>query len=122
MAKLLYVVENADLRCRHTGLWIQARKLGAKPEKMKKGDVVAFLNSEKSMIATLAITGEADSKGVLSFYVSPHGRVEPHAIRYIPECMGASGDLNMTAATRKALDELIPAKRRQNLRQEGADK
>lgn len=112
MARLLYIVSDADLRCRHDGLWLQAKKLGASPDKMKKGDVVAFLNSNKNMIAIIAITGEEDSKGVLSYYVSPHGRVEPNAIRFIPECLGARGEMNMTAATRSALEELIPEKRR----------
>jgi hypothetical protein len=112
MAKLLIVVPDADMRSRHTGLWEQAKKHGIKQEELKKGDIVAFLNSAKDRIATLAVTGEKDSLGVVSYYVSPHGRVEPYAIQYIPECMGASGGLDMTKATRKALEELIPQKRK----------
>jgi hypothetical protein len=112
MARLLYVVSDADFRCRHEGLWLQAKKAGARQDSMKAGDIVAFLNTRKDMIATIAITGEKDSLGVLSFYRSPHGRVEPHAIQYIPECLGARGDLDMSKATRKALDEVMPKARR----------
>lgn len=111
MAKLLIVIPDSDMRCRHAGLWLQAKREGISQKDLRKGDIIAFLNSAKDMIATIAVTGEADSLGVLSYYVSPHGRVEPHAIKFIPECMGASGELDMTKATAKALAELIPVKR-----------
>lgn len=111
MARLLYVIPEADFRCRHYGLWELAKKKGVDPTKLNKGDIIAFLNNSKDMIAVIAVTGEADSVGVLAYYRSPHGRIEPHAIQFIPEVFGG-GVLDMRKATAKALQKLVPVKRR----------
>jgi hypothetical protein len=104
--RLLHVIENSDLRCRHAGLREWAKKQGADFSKFQPGDIVAFLNVEKTHLAVLVMLPEAESLGFLGNYKSPHGRVPPEALEFIPRAMGADG-FRMNRAIKAGLQKLL---------------
>lgn len=103
------IVSNTDMRCSHPGLIEAAKKAGMPWGKMKKGDIVAFINASRDRIKVLVFTKEQDTYGVMGYYRSPHGRVMPEAIQKIPLAFGA-GEFNMDRATKAALEELLAKK------------
>lgn len=110
MTKILIVVKDADMRCRHEGLLAQAISRGATKKQLASGNVVVFLNSKKSQVAILGFKNTEDKFGVLATWKSPHGRVPMDAIQHIPEFYGGEG-FRMESAVKKALEKLL-AKRK----------
>lgn len=90
---------------------MQAKKDGVKTDALKAGDIVIFLNADKTKFMLLAMTAERDSQGVLCYYRSPHGRVPPEALQFVPEAFGGQG-FNMNRAIRIGLERLLAKKSR----------
>lgn len=111
MSRIMLVVEDADMRCRHEGLLLQAVKKGVKRKELRRGNLIVFLNRAKSHLSVLGFRGEEDVFGVLSSYKSPHGRVPLEAVQYIPEMYGADG-FSMDRAIKEALTDLLARKKR----------
>lgn len=111
MSRLLHIIADTDMRARHEGLSVWAKKNGVKWKNLKPGDIVAFLNTKRDRVMVLGVMDEADSFGLLGYYRSPHGRVMPEAIQYIPKVFGG-GRFDMNEATREALVELLEKKKR----------
>lgn len=104
--RLLRVFFDTDMRGRHEALIARAKEEKIEFSKLKPGDVLAFVNGKRDRIMALAVTDEKDSFGVLGYYRSPHGRIDPFAIRYIAEAFGG-GKFDMTPAIRQALEERL---------------
>lgn len=111
MGRVLHVIEGSDLRCRHQGLRDLAKKQGCDFSKFKVGDIVVFLNNDKTHLAILVMLDEAESFGFLGQYKSPHGRVPPEAIFFIPQALGMKG-FEMNKAIKCGLEKLLSKKRR----------
>ena len=111
MARILHVIQNADFRCRHEGLMAMARKAQVNMDELRVGDIVVFLNVARDRLICISVLPEQDSFGLLSYYRSPHGRVPMEAIQFIPQAFGATG-LNMNAAIRSGLEQLLKKKTR----------
>jgi hypothetical protein len=109
--RLLHIVHPADLRCRQDGLILQAKTAGIDVRQFKPGDIVAFLNQERTKLALLAMTGEKDSAGVYGYYRSPHGRVPPEAFEFISDAFGSTG-FDMTKAIKSGLEKLLSKRRK----------
>lgn len=118
MGRLLHIVEDADMRCRQEGLIDQAKKAKVSIPDLKPGDIVAFLNTKKDRLMVLTMLPEADSYGFLGYYRSPHGRVPPEALEFIPKALGADG-FHMNKAIRSGLTKLL-AKRGHKVEEEEA--
>lgn len=110
MTKLLCVISDTDMRCRHEGLLVQAKKAGVEVDKLQPGVVVAFLNTAKDRLMILTKRGVDDKYGILAYYRSPHGRIMPEAIQYIPESFNGE-HFDMNKATLKGLEGLLRKKR-----------
>jgi hypothetical protein len=108
--RLLHVIENSDLRCRHDGLALWAKKQKVDFSRFRPGDIVAFLNTTKTHLCVLVMLPEKESAGFLGSYRSPHGRVPPEAFEFISEALGGGG-FDMTKAIRKGLEKLLSKKR-----------
>lgn len=108
--RLLHVFWDVDMRARHEGLTMLAKKEGLDVKKLKPGEMCCFLNRKQDRLMVLAGVNEEDTYGVLGYYRSPHGRLDQMAIQYIPEAFGSEG-LDMKAAIRKALEARIKPKR-----------
>ena len=52
--KVVHCVVNADLRLGHRGLRQQAVALGVKPQEMRNGEILVFLNATKTGMKILA--------------------------------------------------------------------
>lgn len=107
MAKILHVFFGTDMRCSQEGLKLVAETAGKKFDSLKPGEMFCFINNAETRIKVLAPTDEADSRGVLGSYMSPHGRIDLDAIQYIPRAFGGSGfDMNkaIKASLEKKLD------------------
>lgn len=104
--RLLRVIENADLRNRHDGLRALAEQNDVDFSKFKQGDIVAFLNTAKTHLVVLVALPEEESAGLLCQYKSPHGRVPPEAIEFIPQALGGKG-FQMNKAIRSGLEKLL---------------
>ncbi len=111
MTRLLHVIEDTDMRCRQEGLLEQARKKGVKVADLKPGDIVAFLNTRKDKLMVMTMLPEKDSAGYLGYYRSPHGRVPPEALEFIPRALGGDG-FQMNKAIRSGLLKLLAKKGR----------
>jgi len=113
MARILHVIQNADFRCRHEGLVAIAKKAKVDMSQLKVGDIVVFLNVARDRLICISVLPEQDSFGLLSYYRSPHGRVPMEAIQFIPQAFGVTG-LNMNAAIRSGLEQLLKKKARKS--------
>lgn len=107
------------MRCRQEGLWEQAKKGGVRINEIRPGDIVAFLNTKRDRLMVMTLLPEKDSVGFLGYYRSPHGRVPPEALEFIPRALGAEG-FNMTKAIRSGLLKLL-AKRGRGTQEEEVD-
>lgn len=118
MSRLLHVIPDTDMRARHEGLREFAKKRGVRWKSLRPGDIVAFLNTKRDRVMVLGVLDEEDSFGLMGYYRSPHGRVAPEAIQYIPEVFGG-GRFDMNAATRKALTEILERKEKRKRKRLG---
>lgn len=114
--RLLHVFHDVDLRGRHEALAAHALKerkvdIG----KLSPGSMIAFINVAKDRIIVIAGIDEEDSYGVLAYYRSPHGRIDPMAIQFIPAAFNG-GKLDMNKATKKALLARLAKKNRHIVR------
>lgn len=108
---LMRIFWDTDMRGRHEALKQKAKDAGVNFEKLKPGDLLAFVNAARDRVMVLApVSGEADSFGVLAYYRSPHGRIDEFALQYIPEAFGG-GKLNMAKATEKAVLQRLAKKK-----------
>ncbi len=111
MSRVLHVIEETDMRCRQEGLLDQAKKKnGVRADELKPGDIIVFLNTKKDRLMVLTMLPEAESVGFLGYYRSPHGRVPPEAIEFIPRALGSDG-FQMNKAIRSGLEKLLAKKR-----------
>lgn len=108
--KLLHLIRETDMRCSHEGLLARAKLEGVPLTKLGPGDVIAFLNTGRDRIKVLAFTGEKDGFGVMGYYRSPHGRVPPEAMEFIPAAFGGDG-FRMDRAIKEGLLKLLAKKR-----------
>jgi hypothetical protein len=108
MARLLYVVSGANLCCGQDGLEkFMEGKISKK--KLVKGDIIAFLNNKQDKVKVLGILVDGDVKySALGYYRSPHGKLLPESIQYIPEVFGG-GTFDMQAAIKRGLIDLLGA-------------
>jgi len=90
-----------------------ARKAQVNMDELRVGDIVVFLNVARDRLICISVLPEQDSFGLLSYYRSPHGRVPMEAIQFIPQAFGATG-LNMNAAIRSGLEQLLKKKARKS--------
>lgn len=102
--KLMHIFFDTDMRCSHDGLRAICHKEGLKNIGM--GSVVVFINHRQTHIKILAGTDEKDSLGIVASYKSPHGRVDTHAIQFIPESFGGA-NINYSKALEKSLLERL---------------
>lgn len=109
MPKLLHVFLDADMRCRHEGLFKFMKTNRVNPKTLRPGDIVAFLNRRKDRLMVIGVLDEENSYGVLAYYRSPSGRVAAEAIQYIPKVFGGMG-LDMGEAVRKSLIDILSRK------------
>ena len=112
--RLLRIVENADMRCSQPGLLelLEKTEMSIKATDYRaKEDIVAvvFLNAKKNRMKVLSFQRYSEGLPVMAYYVSPHGRVPPEAIRFISEAFGGSG-FDMTAAIKKGLETILGRK------------
>lgn len=119
MGRLLHVIEDADMRCRQEGLIAQAKANKVDMASLKPGDIVAFLNTKKDRLMVMTMLQEEDSHGFLGYYRSPHGRVPPEALEFIPRALGVDG-FQMNKAIRAGLAKLL-AKRGHKVEGEDSD-
>lgn len=110
--RLVHILENSDLRGRHVSLRTWAARNGVNLERIRSGDLVAFLNRRKTQLAILVALEEEDSLGLLAWYKSPHGRVPPEAMEFLPVAFGMEG-FQMAAALRAGLEKLLARRRPQ---------
>lgn len=104
--KLLHVILDTDMRSRHTGLRKQLVEKGIDISKLKPGDIIAFLNTRKTMLMVMTVLDEKDSIGFVGHYKSPHGRVPPEALEFIPRALGANG-FEMNKAIKAGLQKVL---------------
>jgi hypothetical protein len=108
-SRVLHILENTDMRARHEGLRDFAKKNKVDISKMNEGDIVVFLNAKKDRLMCLVVLPEEETFGFLGYYRSPHGRVPPEALEFIPRAFGGSG-FNMNASIRAGLTKLLAKK------------
>ncbi len=103
--RLMHIFWDVPMNGRQPALMKVAKKAAdVTLDDLKTGDMLCFINRKLTRLATLTKVNEADSFGVLGYYRSPHDRrINPRAIRYIPESFGSKGEIDMDRATRKAL-------------------
>lgn len=106
---LVRIFFDVDFRCGHEGLKKMMMKKGLNTADLEEDDMVVFVNSAKNKLKALKMLPEANSFGVLGYYRSPRGRIDLRAIMYIPQAFGATGAINMDAATQKLLERELPA-------------
>lgn len=106
MARLCYVVPEINMIGQHRSLLKQMKDRGIDFTKMKPGDVVALINRKENLLRVMSVLPEKDSFGLLASYRSPHGRVPPEALRFIPEALGG-GAFDMSKAIRMGLEKLL---------------
>ena len=112
MPRLLRVIPDISMGCRHVGLVKQMKSHGVEFAKLKQGDVIALLNRAQNILCVMAVLPEADSFGFLGQYKSPHGRVPLEAIEFITASMGGGG-FDMNKATKMGLEKLLGRKTRE---------
>ncbi len=106
MSRLLHIIENTDMRGRHESLLEQAKNGGVQVKDWKPGDIVAFLNAKKDRLVVMTMLPEKESFGLVGMYRSPHGRVPPEALEFIPKAFGG-GEFSMNKAIREGLEKLL---------------
>jgi hypothetical protein len=115
--RVLHIFWNTDMRCRHEGLRTHVQKdKGFRKRKltMKPGDILIFFNSKMDRLMGLSVLNEEDSYGLLTYYRSPHGRVDPACLKFLPEAFNGSG-FDIEAALKKSLIERLSKKRRRHV-------
>lgn len=81
--KIISVFPNTDLRCSHDGLTSIALKSNRNPEDLNNGSFYLFLNRKQSMFKMMA------ANNTLIHHKAKSGRVDIHAIEYLPSCFNA---------------------------------
>lgn len=110
MTKIIHVFYDQDMRCRHDGLAERARKeRGFDVHKLKEGDVLMFINSNRNRIIALAGLDEENGHGVMGYYRSPRGTIDEMAIQFIPQAFSGGG-FKMNNAIKQALHKRLAAK------------
>lgn len=109
--RLLRILESIDMRCAQPGLMAAMKKAGmttASKEMPGTDDILAvvFLNRKKNRLKVLSFRRFHEGLPVMAYYVSPHGRVPPEAIRFISEAFGGKG-FDMNAAIKKGLETIL---------------
>lgn len=98
---IMQIFWDVDFRCQHIGLGKILEEHGIDPKNMKPGDYVVFINTRQDRLRVLSGTPDK-SRGVLSYYISPRGRIEKRSLQYIPQAFGARG-FEYSKALEKAL-------------------
>lgn len=80
---IISVFPNADLRCSHLGLTIEARKKGKDPRTLDHGDFLLFINRRQSAMKLFG------SNNTIIHHRAARGRIELRTIQYIPQCFHA---------------------------------
>lgn len=96
MNKIIYYFPNADLRCAHDGLTLQAKKQGKDPKALNPGEFIVFVNTRKNMIKIFA------ARNVLAHY-KQQGVIDLRILKHLPEVFNGSG-FNYSTALRKVLE------------------
>lgn len=104
--RLLRIFENADLRCAQDGL-TELAKRHVDASKIKPGELLVFINTDRTMVKVLASTGYGLC---VTGYRSPSGRLELRALRHLPAAF-RGGELHYDKALAKTLAEILPEKR-----------
>lgn len=103
MKGLIQIFWDVDFRCQHDGLHKIMRDHKLDPKELRQGDFVCFINTRQDRIRVLAGTKDP-SAGVLSYYVSPRGRIEKKTLQYIPQAFGMQG-FSYSKALARVLDK-----------------
>lgn len=102
---ILQIFHDTDLRNVHRGLAEIAKKHKVDVNKLRDNEHLIFLNSAKTKIKLYS------SHGLVSYYVSPSGKLNLHMIDELPKAFGAQG-FDWKKAERVALEKLLKKKTR----------
>lgn len=108
MARVMHVIPDTDMRGRQPSLIKQAKTKGLKWDEAKPGDVVVFINAKMDKIVLMTPLPEEDTFGLMGYYRSPHGRIDPRIIQYLSF---NKGRFDVDRATKSMLDDLLPKRR-----------
>lgn len=102
---ILQIFHDTDLRNSHVGLSQIAKKHGIDVTKIRNKEHLLFLNAAKTKVKLYS------SHGLVSYYLSPSGKLNLHMIEELPSAFGAGG-FDFKKAERLALDKLLARKER----------
>lgn len=104
---------DVDLRMGLDGLGDYAKRRGYSVRALEPGEALLFVNAKLSAFKLLTGIAETDTKGLLSNYHSPHGRIALGAISKIPQSFDPStGAVNFGKALEAHLEEHLVNKRK----------
>jgi hypothetical protein len=104
--KIIQVFLNISMQNQHDGLAEIAMENDVDVKKLKPGQLVVFINSEKTKLKVFG------ANGVLAYFRSPHGRIEMQMIQHIPEAFSGGG-IDFKAALKVTLEQIFEKKRKQ---------
>lgn len=88
MNKLVRCFLNADFRCQHKGLNILAKKEGCDSRKLKHGEHIMFVNTQRNKIKMIS------SNNIMTYMSLDRGKVDLECIQAIAQ--NFSRDLTMS--------------------------
>lgn len=119
---IIQVFWNVDMRCNHVGLGLIAKEYGEVDiREMVPGEMCVFVNVAKTKLKTITGCSQRNSMGVMSYYQSPSGKLDTHAIDYIPESFSAKGKIDYSQALKASLEERLGRKRTAPVKQKPSD-
>lgn len=84
MNRIIEVIHNADMRNGLNGLFRIAKKHGAHPENLKKGEFLVFINTKESMFRVYV------SGTTFAHFKPESGRVDKRMIQHLPEAFNGT--------------------------------
>lgn len=106
MAKLMRVVDNVNMCCRHKGFIKILNELGVKWEKVELGEVFIFLNRNKTGLGLLTNTGDG-TLGFCGFYKTKGEALSVEVVNQIALAMGNIRGIEMRRSILSALESVL---------------
>lgn len=102
---IVQLFTNVSMRYAHNGLADIAKEVGIDVETLQPGQYVVFLNTAQDRVKVYS------SRGVLAYYRSETGRIQPQAIANIPEAFLGPSHLEWDVGLRRALEQILSRRR-----------
>jgi hypothetical protein len=100
--RIVQLILDADMRCRHDGLAKVAKDAGVDVDTLTDGQFVVYLNRKRNYLCLYG------SRNLLASVRLKTGTIDVDTIRFIPGIFMAKGRLDYNDALRKALELKLP--------------